>query len=557
MEGRVSGEPEFVWVRRVMCAFFPLVFAGFFMMGAGCGGSGGGEGEGEEQDGSVVDPDGFVEIVDGMVEDGDGGGGEDVDGGVEEVEPRFLEIQLSAMVLARERDGGELIVVCNAYDLDEGNDPLDEPGNLEISVTGPDYQKDGDIYRFTERGEAVVTCSKSDWGLSVEERVVVTGKWIDPVFWTAGGYMEALLGAVRALRDSDGGDDADAIAAFENLKLAVEGLETIPPAGEVDVIRDFPGGVPSRDEIEEVFPPTDDDDAYEATISDIGDLLRDLRMVVDGMNPEDLDQEQVDEFASGANELSDHIEVLESLSPGPGVVMDTRVRVEELLLDEGVAIELALGRYIADMVSAQDEAIFPRFGFISLAMGMFNSSNIRIKLINKVYGKYLKALDTAFNTLAVGGLVDRIWPPQEGGPEITLIQGSASFSVICPDYETTIYGYRFNEIPGKNRFIIIGPNLTSAVESAWNLINTGEDETIWDIYDKLQDFLDEVEGLGASIRYGLDFYKDVLGPGEHGVFIGPFPDLNNTSLPQPVHIIPINYDAGRGPSYQSSLLGSC
>ena len=106
-------------------------------------------------------------------------------------------------------------------------------------------------------------------------------------------------------------------------------------------------------------------------------------------------------------------------------------------------------------------------------------------------------------------------------------------------------------------FIIIGPNLTTVVESAWNAINVGEDDTIWDVIEKLEAFQEAVEGLGANILIGTSYVPDVLGPGEDAVEIGPFPDLNSGSLPQPVYIIPVNLDVGRGPSYQLSLLGNC
>jgi len=562
IEGR-SGVSALCFLSK-LCSFLiiSLSVAALSLGVVACTDSGAGGNGDDDYDGSVGDSDSSTDEPDVGVtgdsgpDDGDGGTGSD--GG--QPAKRFLELQLSSNVVERERDDGELEVACHVYDLDESGAPLEDPQNVEITIDGLPYEVsggNGDTYTFSERGSATVNCSKTDWGVSVESEIVVVGKWIDPVYVITAEQMFATLTAVRRLIDSDGREDSEAVEAFESLNAAVTELEARPPSSEVDVIRDFPGEIPTREEIESVFPPSDDDDAYASALSAVKTLLQESRGEIEGLNPEEVTQAQIDSMEADSQALLNHIETLGSLSPAPGIVMEKRQEIAELLLDEAAGVNLALSRYVSDIVTVEDGVLFPKFGFISLSMGMFNQSNIRIKLINKVYGKHLKALDAAFNTLAIGGLVDKIWPPDEGGPEITMIQGSASMSYICGDYPTTIYGYRFNEVPSKNSFIIIGNNLTSTVESLWNLINADEDETIWDLYEKLQDFIDEVEGLGGNIQYGLEFHPDALGPGEDGVFIGPFPDLNNTSLPQPVHIIPMNKDVGRGPSYQSNLLGNC
>lgn len=475
------------------------------------------------------------------------------------VTEQYLELQLSATVITEQDEAGAVTASCLAFDTAVSETPLaPDPGDpLVVEVTGLAATTVGDVHSFTDHGQATVTCSKAGWSLSAQAQVTVIGEWVDPRYATVAADLGRVQAGLRGLRNAQNQDDALAMAAHADLLSATTDLDGHPLPADAPVLRDIPGGLPDRATIEASEPPTADDTPYAEGLTRLRQHLQAsaARLQGPGMDPTDLSQADVDTIAADAQVIQDELTALVALAPGPGAVLDSRTELAELLLNDLPAATSALAGYVASMAESQEPGI--KFGFISLAMGCFNTSNIYVTLINKVYGKYLGELDAAFNTLIIGGIIDTIWPPVGGGPEITFTQASASASFACPGYASTLYGYNFNATPAKNVFIIIGANVTATAEAAWNAINVGQDDTIFDVVEKLQEFQDAVQGLGGNVILGTDVYPDALGPGEDGIFIGPWPDTNPGSLPSPVHIIPINHDIGRGLSYQLSELGNC
>jgi hypothetical protein len=533
-----------------------LIYVCAVVLAVGAVGCGNDDGTGNDQD-AALDSDGTTSGDDAAVGEDASVGADAEPDAAPQPEP-FLELQLSSTVVTEEDEGGWLSVQCLAFDPAVSDAPLaPDPGDpLTIEVTGITVDASGADYTFPDHGEAVVTCTKAGWSMSTTSSVTVIGEWIDPRYAQVAADMAELRAGIRGLLSSQNQADAEAMQAYSGLLAATDQLDTHPASQDAPLIRDFPGGLPSRATIEATYPPTADDTAFTDGVARLRQHLQDATARVLALDPAVLSQADVDALAADVQTTADELTSLEALAPGPGVVLDSLGEMAGLLLDDMPAAELALARYLADMVVAQEPGIVgsQKFGFISLVMGCFNTSNLQVTLINKIYGKYLNELDAAFNTLILGGLVDTIWPPVTGGPVIEFLVASASLSMAVPGYDSYFDGYNFNQTAARNLFIILASNLTNTAEALWNAVNVGPDDTIWDIHEKLQAFQEAVNGLGANIVYGQTYIEPGLLGSDQTVGIGPFPNLGGGSLPQPIHIIPINLDVGRGPSHQHTYL---
>src|SRR5690606_19549479 len=96
----------------------------------------------------------------------------------------------------------------------------------------------------------------------------------------------------------------------------------------------------------------------------------------------------------------------------------------------------AIDGYVVARASAEADQLFGlappvpglthRFGFLSLTLGMFNQSYIRVKLVNEWYGDIIKDLDKSINNLILSDLIDYLLPPNPAGPVIDMFSASAS-----------------------------------------------------------------------------------------------------------------------------------
>src|SRR5690606_6668840 len=211
------------------------------------------------------------------------------------------------------------------------------------------------------------------------------------------GTSQAALAAVLA---ADGGDDQLLIDAIAQL-ATVEPLLADPQldlAGLTDVLVPLPGGYPNAGQLTNAgIMATPDDDALAAALADVDAALDALAATYASFDPELAPSEaDIAAVEAAAASLDAALALALPLEPTAHGYLANRVALATSIRAHLVPTLAAIDGYVVARASAEADQLFGlappvpglthRFGFLSLTLGMFKQSYIRVQLVNERYG---------------------------------------------------------------------------------------------------------------------------------------------------------------------------
>jgi len=497
---------------------------------------------------------------------GGSGGGAGGSGGSTQAGTQMHVVPSSRVVL-EEDDGGGLTVECRVLE-----DGLPYAGTYSPTVTlapTSGYTEDAGSYAFAEFGVWSVTCAAEVDGQTVASTidVGVLNEAIDPRLAAIG---EGISGTQRALIDimaADGGADQLLIDAMGGLDVTLTDVGNLDLSDMTDVLREIPGGYPTPAELTAQGIATNaDDTSLPARLTALETALGDLKATIDGLDPSSVTAGDLQAVEGHTAALQTAVDDLLALQPTAHGYLATRTQLADVVRNTLLPTVSSIGSYADGVVRAEASNLFPNvnaqqdgptpyFGFLSLTLGMFNSNNLQITMINKVYGKYIAELDKSINNLILVDLIDYFFPPNPQGPVIEFLQASASLSFAVPGYPTWIDGHSFNDDPQYNLIIVIGDGWQTVVDNIFSACGINDANTIPEAVDILDQCVQDVfDAVNESTMTPTSVVTPGLFGSQQGLDMGNFPQACSGSLPVAIALIPINLGIGRGPAYTTNCL---
>lgn len=490
-------------------------------------------------------------------------GDTDTTGGLAEYE---VDVLLSAEVLLSSADGDALDVTCG---LRKDGAPYAGEYTALVSVSpGDDVIADGEgKFEFATFGVWTVTCDVDVDGtmVSAERDVGVLNDAITPeLALLARGLGQARYGLFHMLR-ADGQEDQELIDAAGDLEASLALLDPANLAGVDDSLIPVAFGYPTPAELDQLgITATADDPAMGGALDDVSLALLEVQTTLAMIDPLSAVQDDLDALEAVTGELQAAVDAYEALDLTAHGYLANSTKLADLSRDAIAPTMQAVAQWTYTYVQDQsglygapykpgvwledaDDGLDPRFGFVSLAVGFVNTSNIQVQMMNKMYGDAFKALDRMINNLILLKVIDYFYDPDAVAPEIFTPYASASLAFALEGYDAKFGGSGFHDDPSFNHFLIIGDGWQDTAENAMNACGIKPGDSHPKIYKKVEGCVQQVLDLAeSSVAYGTQVDK----PGQldaYDVHIGPFPEACESFVPVPIGIIPVNANTGSGP----------
>ncbi|EDM79291.1 hypothetical protein PPSIR1_04103 [Plesiocystis pacifica SIR-1] len=556
------------------------------------GDSSGSTGEGSS-DGSTDDADGSTDDADSSTDDADDttdGSTDDADSSTDDADDTTegtssetgstattgLALLPSSTVVLEANNGGLLTSDCVLFE--DGLPALDQPDvSLEITpLEGATVEAEG--WSFAEFGTWTLSCSATVDGelLSAEQEIAVLNDALDPRIAAAGSGLGASAAALTAVLAANDQDDQLLVDAIAELEAVGPQLEPAAAPDFADLLQPVPNGYPTAGALMGLgIDPVADDDALGDAIAAVNLALDDFAATYAGFDPDqEPTQADLDQLTASGEALSVALDDMAALDPSAHGWLAQRQSFAALIRDHLVPAVDAANGYVVARTQVEGAEIFaaaplpggqqlqapgqpgedqPEFGLLSLSIGMFGQSNLRVQLINKWYGDVIADLDKSINNLILAEAIDYFWPPNANGPIVDLFQASSSVSFAVPGYDTWAYGSGFNSDPAYNLFLIFGDQWQGVVDNVLDSCGVSQDKSVFENVDAMESCVEDAEGaIDSTINYSMSVIEPGLLGGQD-VHLGPFPEACSGFLPVATVIVPINLATGRG----ESILVNC
>ncbi|MDI1484739.1 hypothetical protein, partial [Polyangium sp. y55x31] len=433
--------------------------------------------------------------------------------------------------------------------------------------------ENGGKYTFAEAGIFTVGCEVVVEGQTVtaETRVSVLNEAIAPLLAKAGAGLSGVQNGVHAVIAANGGSDQALKDAVLALDASLVDLDPLHYAELADVLRKIPGDYPTTAELTAAgVAKSPDDDSAAADLDALGAALAELRTTIasiDANAPKAGDQAAL---AAKSAAVESAVEKLVALEPTAHGVIAHRTKFAALVRDQIAPTGRSVGQLVSAIAKAEAAPVFmakapgsdekvgggaSNFGFLSLTLGMFNQNMIQMQMINKMYGKWIEAIDKSLNNLILIQAIDYLLPPNPEGPVIEMMYASSGMGFSKVGYDTWVHGHGFNSDPNFNIFIIIGEGWQTIAESVFTACGVGEANTLPEMVDTVEQCIKDVtEAAQNSLPTNS---MEVIEPGllaDQDIHMGPFPEACSSAIPLAIGIIPVNLATGRGPIFKSNCI---
>jgi hypothetical protein len=503
---------------------------------SGAGGVGGAGASGTGGSGAGIPTDGFFAVV-------------HVDRAVEESD-----------------DGGFARVRCGLFE-----DGVAFTGAFESALSfapSAGVAEAGGELRFEEFGLWEVTCTITVGSETVtaSETVAVLNEAINPDVARAASGLSSLERGLYEIAAANGQDDQRLVDAMQVVGQAVDTLDPATFTAMPSALRDVPGGWPTAAELNGAgFTKTADDDLVVQRLDAVRAALTAIDATNASLDPGSLTMADLATVAADTANLEGAVDALLALDLSPHGHIAARDALTIFIRDGLVPSAHSTAVYTDELVRAQapelfiDGPVFPKFGFLSLALGMFGERSLQMKLVNAIYGDFIAEVDESINTLIAVGLIDYWIPPNPEAPIIEYVYASASIGAACPGYCSSIDGSQWDEDPDSNLVLVIGDGLSSILESLFTACGVGEADTkpeaMWMVFECVSEILEQIEGAQVT---PTEITNQSISGTPQNVQIGDFPEACDGSLPSAIALIPINRELGiRGPSYVMNCIPNC
>ncbi|EYF01428.1 Hypothetical protein CAP_8359 [Chondromyces apiculatus DSM 436] len=469
-------------------------------------------------------------------------------------------------------DGGALTVSCRV--LEDGEKVHDEIGTAITVSPDAGATNDGGTYTFANAGIWTVGCQAEVNGevLTASQEIAVLNEAIDPAAARLGQGLSGVQAGLLGILAANEGEDQALVDAVAALDAALPTLAASTYTGLDDMLRRIPGGYPDAGTLTaNGITATPGDAELASRLTTLSSALGALRATVAGFDPANLsDADQAALAALSAEVGAATADLRQSALSAHGTIT-TSVQVAVLLRDMLAPAAFELGTFASALVKAEAPELFgqsasapgtgeafrvhrPNFGFLSLALGMFGDSYLQIHLVNEWYGDYIAELDMSINNLIALELLDYFFPPNPEGPEIEILQASASIGFALPGYDSYAYGHGFNSEPEFNLIIVVGEGWQTVLDNIFTACGIEDADTVPEMVDTIESCIqDVVDAVDNSMITPME----VIEPGdlaEQELYLGEFPEACSGSLPLAIGLVPINLAVGRGPYFTTNCI---
>ena len=527
-----------------------------------------GDGDGDGTDSASGDGDG--DGTDSDSGDGDGDGTDsDSDSGDGDGDQMGLSVVMinNSRAIDREAKGGELTAECVLFQ--DGLPAADQPAFDYAVAPAEGVIDNGGSWSFEDFGSWTVSCEADvdNVLVSAEQDIAVLNGALDKRAIAVGEAVGSSYGAIVDVLIANEGEDQALVDAISALGSATEPLANAEL--ELDQLSELllpiPGGYPTANELDNGGVMANaDDDAYAGALAASNAAFDDIAAFYASLDPAaEPTQEDLDALTAAGAEFDATLEAFAALEPSAHGVIANHEAVALSIRDHLVPALDAINGYVVARAQAEADMLFGikppgpdlnhKFGLLSLTMGMFNQSNIRIKLINQWYGDAMDAIDKSLNNLILNGLLDKYWPVHPEGPILDLVFASASQGFAVPGYDWVMHGSYFNDDPNYNLVLVFGDNWQGIVDNILGSCGVSPDNSAPENHEALEKCISDTQDAVDSI---LNTPIEIIKPGllgDQDVHMGPFPNACDGFLPVATIIVPINLAVGRG----ESLLVNC
>ncbi|MDI1451806.1 hypothetical protein [Polyangium sp. 6x1] len=477
----------------------------------------------------------------------------------------------SSLVVLEADNGGALAAGCGVR-----KDGMAYGGPFTSKVTvSPEagVVENGGKYTFAEAGIFTVGCEVVVEGHSVtaETQVSVLNEAITPLLAKAGAGISGVQNGVHAVLAANGGSDQALKDAVLALDASLVDLDPLHYADLADVLRKIPGDYPTAADLTAAgVAKSADDDSAAADMDALAAALAELRTTIASIDSNAPKAGDEAALAAKSAAVESAVQKLAALEPTAHGVIENRSKFAVLVRDQIAPTGRAVGQLVSAVAKAEAAPVFmakgpgsdekigggkSNFGFLSLTLGMFNQNMIQMQMINKMYGKWIEAIDKSLNNLILIQAIDYLLPPNPEGPVIEMMYASSSMGFSKVGYDTWVHGHGFNSDPNFNIFIIIGEGWQTIAENVFTACGVGEANTLPEMVDTVEQCIKDVtEAAQNSLPTNS---MEVIEPGllaDQDIHMGAFPEACSSAIPLAIGIIPVNLAAGRGPIYKSNCI---
>jgi hypothetical protein len=485
-----------------------------------------------------------------------------------------IKIFLSNDIIADKNNGGQVTVEAVIYD--SNGDPLNpqpDPAQIVWSTSAGDAVRNGSIFSYPKSG--VYTITGTYGTLSDTKTIVVLFDLTNKIFAELNYALQKTPDFIAVILLANQQDDLDSMKtarkALENLSSGID--LTAYNKATVWYSSQYIQVLPTPQQIINAgFPAKPDDQAFEAAIDNLSNILGSLSAQIAAINPNSLTQADKDAMDAAVTQLQNAFNTLNSLHPSAAGMVAVKNKLDTLLkvlmptvlkqiagfVSTVTALELPQTASIDspwvlshavynDSMGQPSRKVF--LGLISLCLGMFDDMGLQVELIRKIYGPIIEELDTNINTLIAAGVFNYWVTPEAGKPQIDFLFASASASFIVPCYPgSEIWGSNFSSNPEGNLFFVFTWKFVNDFVALFDDLNPNN------IVEILQNTVDFANSFGGAFLTPVSVqYDDTLG--WIAVINNGFPDFGVGYIPLAVAVIPYNWDTGAvGPAYLSNML---
>jgi hypothetical protein len=490
-------------------------------------------------------------------------------------EQKNASVDLSTYVVRKAIFEDHLTVTCktvNGY-----GDLIDDPGTYEIVLSTEDIIEDEQGILFPEPGNYEASCVDEENGLEATAQFVVSHEAVSPSVTALSASLAKQSGLIRQALDAAAADDQQGLdEAVANLKDQANQTALLEP----EVVISPPGGWPSQQQVQQLFDPEPDDEAYLELLGQISQEVVAFSLALDALTTTP-SQDNAALVLQKADTLAQLTGQMQALQPGVRALNQAmpiwKQTVATLTQSQEDYADL-----LADMLSNPDAYQPPSCPNCITLVGLATTMAVGaiLSYIPSYQGLLMQAGKAAASMaimMAIADAIDAAFKPGPGAPEIQYVSPGYS-NAVNDGAALSLFVSGFDYGQGNNAVIFIGPGIGDAAAGAIFIVIDGIKavkgmknwSNAWELANAMKDAFSALKGtvkeLGTTIPdiaekgcvslpvLSVDPFVDFDDFWEQIVNLGPLPLVNDSWLPKVGILIPMSFTRGVGETYKIVIL---
>lgn len=467
----------------------------------------------------------------------------------------YVSVRFDRDWIHTEVEGDAVDVSCRYLNAD--GDPLDNPGDFELTAPADAIDADDGRFAFEESGTYSFECASASLGLSATRELVVAFEGIDYRYVQTTQVLSEYGPVIDEIIDANADLDRQAYSD------AVDRLEALPEAfpdlSGVEILTDNPHGWPTVQNLrDEGLNDGPDDAAWVAALDDLEQAVAAERAALaqlsDSPAPDDLvalEQATVTTRTAHA--------ALAGLNPSEIAVWEHREEAGALLEEMAETARVRSER-LAAMFRANPPSV--NFSLVGTLASIAINEAIGSYTYKAILTDLGKAIVANMISIAIKDLINRGFVADANSPHLSSVHGSAGGFVGAGNPFTAVGD--FNADHTKMRIVFIPPTISNELAGIVDIVDSVNGIT------QQRNVLKLVNTLRKLIKQLINTYGAAAGAGEQFIVLTPdsgdngflqFPalpsGLNCSRFQTPVAgtMIPLDFDWGRGEAININVLG--